>query len=163
MSIADNSVVSFHYRLKNASGEQLESSFEGEPLSYLHGAGNIIPGLEQELSGKTAGDEFSATIKPQDAYGELNEQLRHRLPIKYLQSAGQLTAGGMALIQTEQGVRQVKVLKIGRFHADVDANHPLAGETLTFDVQVLSVREASAEEITHGHVHGPGGHHHEEE
>jgi len=163
MTINDNSVVSFHYRLKNGSGEQLESSFKGQPLSYLHGTGNIIPGLEQELAGKAAGDEFSVTIKPRDAYGERNEQLRQRLPIKYLQSAGPLTAGGMALIDTGQGVRQVKVLKVGRFHADVDANHPLAGETLTFDVEVLSVREASAEEISHGHVHGPGGHHHEEE
>jgi len=163
MTINDNSIVSFHYRLKNGSGEQLESSFKGQPLSYLHGSGNIIPGLEQELAGKAAGDEFSITIKPQDAYGERNEQLRQRLPIKYLQSAGPLTAGGMALIDTGQGVRQVKVLKVGRFHADVDANHPLAGETLTFDVEVLSVREASAEEISHGHVHGPGGHHHEEE
>ena len=163
MNIADNTVVSFHYTLKNTQGATLESSHEGDPLSYLHGSGNIIPGLENALAGRTQGDEFSVTVEPAEAYGEINQQLITRLPIKYLKSAGKLRAGTMAVVETQQGLRQVQVLKVGRFHADVDANHPLAGQALTFEVKVIEVREASAEEIAHGHVHGPGGHHHGEE
>ncbi len=163
MSVAQDQVVSFHYELKNESGDLLESSRNGEPMAYLHGAGNIIPGLEKAMLGKGAGERFSATVAPEEAYGHRNDALVQRLPIKYLRAPGKLKAGGVALIQTREGMRQVQVIKVGRFHADVDANHPLAGQALTFDVEIVDIRAASAEEIAHGHAHGPGGHHHEEE
>ncbi|MCF6264443.1 MAG: peptidylprolyl isomerase [Xanthomonadales bacterium] len=161
MQVAKDRVVTLHYRLKLEDGSTLESSEGKEPLVYLHGTGNIIAGLEKGLEGKTAeDDEVSITVTPAEAYGEYNPELQMRMPIKNLKSQGKLKANTMAVIETEEGPRQVMVIKVGRFHADVDANHPLSGQTLVFEVNIDSVREASAEEIEHGHVHGPGGHQH---
>jgi len=161
MQVTKDHVVTFHYTLKLEDGSTLESSVDKEPLVYLHGTGNIIPGLEKGLEGKSAEDEeFSITVAPAEAYGEYNPELQMRLPIKNLKSQGKLTANTMAVIETEEGPRQVMVIKVGRFHADVDANHPLSGQTLVFEINIEDIREATAEELEHGHVHGPGGHQH---
>ncbi len=159
MPIEKDSVVSFHYRL-SVGGEQVEDSHNGEPLSYLHGHGNIIPGLEQEMAGKSAGDSFTATIPPEMAYGLRREDAMARIQMKQVVTKGRLAAGMVIVINTEHGQRQVRVMKAGKFVVDVDANHPMAGATLNFDVDVVEVRAASAEELAHGHVHGAGGHHH---
>ena len=160
MLIADKKVASFHYILSNGDGEQIESSRERQPMTYLHGAHNIIPGLEKALAGKAAGDQFQVTIPPADAYGERRSDQVQRIPAKHFRDAKHLKPGRMVSIQTRRGPVQATVVKVGRFNVDVDANHPLAGQTLPFDVEVTDVRDATAEEISHGHVHGPGGVHH---
>jgi len=157
MLIADKKVASFHYTLSNEQGEQIESSRERQPMSYLHGARNIIPGLEKALTGKAAGEQFQVTIPPEEAYGERRTDQVQRVPAKHFRDARQLKPGRLVSIQTRRGPVQATVVKVGRFNIDVDANHPLAGQTLTFDVEVVEVRDATAEEIAHGHVHGPGG------
>ena len=159
MTVKDDTVVSFHYTLTNAGGETLESSRDrGEAMTYLHGAGNIIPGLEGALAGREAGDTFTVTIPAAQAYGERREGNIQRLPLKRLGVASrQLRPGQVLNLTTSRGPAQVTVTKVGRFHVDVDANHPLAGQALTFDVEITAVRDASPEELEHGHVHGPGG------
>ncbi len=157
MLIAKNKVVSFHYTLSNEQGEQIESSRERQPMSYLHGARNIIPGLEQALTGRAAGEQFQVTVAPADAYGEHRPEQVQRVPAKHFRDARHLRPGQMVSIQTRRGPMQATVVKVGRFNIDVDTNHPLAGQTLTFEVEVLDVRDATPEEISHGHVHGPGG------
>jgi len=157
MLIADKKVASFHYTLSNEQGEQIESSRERQPMSYLHGAGNIIQGLENALTGKAAGDQFQVTIPPADAYGERRADQVQRVPAKHFRDAKKLKSGQLVSIQTRRGPVQATVVKVGRFNIDVDTNHPLAGQTLTFDIEVLAVRDATKEEIEHGHVHGPGG------
>jgi FKBP-type peptidyl-prolyl cis-trans isomerase SlyD len=112
------------------------------------------------MEGKVAGDIFSVTVPPEEAYGMRQEGAAQRVPIKHLQGARKWRPGMIAHVQTDQGMKQVQVVKVGRFMADVDTNHPLAGKTLTFDIEVVDVREATAEEIAHGHAHGVGGHHH---
>jgi FKBP-type peptidyl-prolyl cis-trans isomerase SlyD len=160
MNISEHSVVSFHYTLKNAQGEQLESSREGDAMTYLHGAGNIIKGLEKAMEGKAAGDTFEVTVQPAEAYGEHRPANIQRVPTKHFRNPKLLKPGQVLGLQTKQGPVQVTVVKVGRFNVDVDANHPLAGQELTFDVEITEVREATDEEKAHGHVHGPGGHHH---
>lgn len=160
MNIAPDHVVQFHYTLKDASGSEIESSRDGEPMAYLHGHRNIIPGLEEALLGKAAGDRFSVTVPPEKGYGLRREGALQRVPLKHLQGARHWKPGMLAVVHTDQGMRQVQVVKVGRFNADVDVNHPMAGQTLTFDIEVVSVRPATAEELSHGHAHGAGGHHH---
>jgi FKBP-type peptidyl-prolyl cis-trans isomerase SlyD len=160
MIAENNKVVSFHYTLKNAAGEQMESSREKDPMNYLHGANNIIPGLEKAMEGHAIGDEFSVTIEPEDAYGVRNENKIQRVPLKRLKGAGKLSAGQILNLQTKKDQVQVTVLKVGRFNVDVDANHPLAGVQLTFEVEITDIRDASEDETKHRHVHGPGGHQH---
>ena len=157
MNIEDKKVVTFHYTLLDEHGEQLESSREGDPMTYLHGAGNIIPGLEKAMVGKVAGDQFEASVEPAEAYGERDENGVQRISAKHFKQAGRLEPGQVVVLQTRQGPRQVTVVKVGRFNVDIDTNHPMAGLSLTFDVEVTDVRDATAEEVTHGHVHGPGG------
>jgi FKBP-type peptidyl-prolyl cis-trans isomerase SlyD len=157
MLIADKKVASFHYTLSNEQGEQIESSRERQPMTYLHGARNIIPGLEQALAGKAAGEQFQVTIAPNDAYGVRRPDQVQRIPAKHFRDAKHLKPGQRVTIQTRRGPLQATVVKVGRFNVDVDTNHPLAGQTLTFDVEVTAVRDATKEEIEHGHVHGPGG------
>jgi len=157
MNIEDKKVVLFHYTLRDERGEQLESSREGDPMTYLHGAGNIIPGLEKAMVGKTAGDRFVVNVEPAEAYGERNENGIQRIPAKHFKQAGRLKPGQTVVLQTREGPRQLTVVKVGRFNIDVDTNHPMAGLSLTFDVEVTSVRDASDEEVSHGHVHGKGG------
>lgn len=159
MPIDKDSVVTFHYRL-SVGEEQVEDSHEGEPLSYLHGYRNLIPGLENEMAGKSAGDSFTATIPPELAYGPHQEDAVARVQMKQVLTKGRLQAGQHIMLNTEHGPRQVRVIKPGKFVVDVDTNHPMAGATLRFVIDVVEVREASEEELAHGHVHGAGGHHH---
>lgn len=157
MIIEDKKVVSFHYELTNQEGEQLESSRDKEPMTYLHGSNNIIPGLEKAMVGKSAGDKFQITVEPAEAYGERKEANIQRISAKHFKNLRKLAPGQVVGLQTKQGPVQVTVVKIGRFNVDVDANHPLAGQALTFDVEVTGVRDASEDETAHGHVHGAGG------
>ena len=160
MQIAAKTVVSFHYVLSDSAGEELESSHGGDPNSYLHGANNIIRGLETALEGHTSGDTLRVDLPPEQAYGLRRDNLQQRVPIKHLLFRGKLRPGMAVQLNTDKGRRSVTVVKAGRHSADIDANHPLAGQQLIFDVEIVSVRAASEEEIAHGHAHGVGGHQH---
>lgn len=160
MQIDTATVVTFHYTLRTAEGQTLESSRDGEPTAYLHGAGNIIPGLEVAMAGHVAGDSFSTTVSPADAYGERHPDRVQRVPEKHLVYRGKLREGDVVQLNTRDGLRPVTVTKVGRHSVDVDANHPLAGQTLVFDIEIVDVRAATTDEQAHGHAHGPGGHHH---
>lgn len=160
MQIEKNSVAQFTYSLKDETGKQLESSETGHPVAYLHGHNNMLAGLEKALEGKAEGEKFNVTLAPADAYGERREGAEQRVPIKHLRGAKKWKPGMIGAVQTDQGERQVTVVKAGKFMVTVDTNHPFAGKTLTFDVAVISVREATTEELAHGHAHGVGGHHH---
>ncbi|HEU4618598.1 MAG TPA: peptidylprolyl isomerase [Gammaproteobacteria bacterium] len=159
MEIATNKVVTFHYTVTDTEGSFSESSEGGDPVAYLHGRGHIVPGLESELKGKQAGDEVHVSVPPEEAYGSRDPAAVQRVPIKHLVRPGRLEPGKVVAINTERGGVRGTVLKVGRFNVDVDLNHPLAGKTLVFDVKVIDVRDATEEEMAHGHVHGPGGAH----
>jgi FKBP-type peptidyl-prolyl cis-trans isomerase SlyD len=158
--IEDGKVVRFHYILRDEQGEEIERSAEDTPMTYLHGANNIIPGLEAALSGKTEGDELDVTVTPEQGYGERDDSMHQRISAKYLRHAGKLRPGMQVPVQTDDGQRWVTVIKVGLKTVDVDANHPLAGKTLNFHISISEVRDASDEEKAHGHAHGPGGHQH---
>lgn len=166
--VAVDKVVSFHYRmaLVGDDGTQqpwLEESFDDEPVSYLHGHRNVIVGLEEALLDKAAGDEITVTIGPDKAYGARHPNALRRVPVKHVHRPPGLkkfVPGMIVAIQTDQGARNVEVIKVGKFNLDVDLNHPLAGKTLHYEIKIVEVRPASGEEIKHGHAHGPGGHHH---
>ncbi|MES2605487.1 MAG: peptidylprolyl isomerase [Pseudomonadota bacterium] len=160
MPITDNMVAQFHYVLKDEKGAQLEDSSTGDPMTYLHGHNSLLPGLEQALEGRNAGDKFTATLTPDMAFGELQPDSELRVPLSQLKGSKKWEPGMQAVIQTPQGHQQVTILKVGHTMATVDTNHPMAGKTLIFDIEVVTVREASTEELHHGHVHGEGGHHH---
>ncbi len=160
MKIEAHSVVQFHYRLSDEAGTPIESSREREPLTVLIGAGNIIPGLETALEGRSAGERFDVVVPPEQGYGERRDNLTQRVPTKYFRDPKQLRPGVTTALATREGPRAVTVVKVGESVVDVDLNHPMAGRTLRFDVEVVDVREASADEIAHGHAHGPGGHDH---
>ena len=158
MQIAPDAVVLIHYTLTDDSGKKLDAS-EGEPLAYLHGNGNLIPGLERELEGKSAGDKLSVKIAAADAYGEYDKELVQRIPRRALKGVGNVTVGMQLQTQSAHGVRAVTVTQIAGDMVTIDGNHPLAGQNLNFDVEIAEVRAATEEELAHGHVHGPGGHH----
>jgi len=160
MKIADKTVVQFHYILKDEAGEEIENSYKHDPMAYLHGHNNMLVGLEKALTDKEAGEKFSVTLQPEDAYGERHEDAIQRVPAKHLKGAKKWTAGMIAVVETEEGQRQVTVIKSGKFMVTVDMNPPLAGKVLSFDVEVVDVRAATDEEVEHGHAHGVGGHHH---
>ena len=153
MKIAKDKVVSFDYTLKNDNGDVLDSSEGGQPLAYLHGSGNIIPGLEQALEGRAAGDEFQVSIEPQDAYGEFDDGLTQVVPRNLFQGVDNIEVGMQFQAQTAEGVQVVRIAAVDGDDITIDANHPLAGARLHFDVNVAEVREASSEELEHGHVH----------
>lgn len=162
LKIADDHAVTIHYTLTNNQGEILDSSVGGEPLVYLHGAGNIIPGLENALLGKQQGDSLQVIVPPEDGYGVRHAELMQEVPRAMFGGASQLEVGMAFQAQGMHGeIQRVVIASINGDTVTVDANHPLAGETLTFAVTIESVRSASAEELAHGHVHGPGGHHHD--
>lgn len=160
MIVEKDKVVQFKYTLKDSDDQTLEVSDEKVPMAYLHGHDNLLSGLEKEMEGKQEGDEFSVTLTPAEAYGERRPNAEQRVPVKHLQGAKKWKKGMIAAVQTEQGRRQVTLVKVGKFMATVDFNHPFAGKTLTFDVEIVAIREASNEEIAHGHAHGIGGHQH---
>ena len=156
MKIEKDRVVLFHYSVAEQGKESIESSEGRGPLAILIGHGNIIPGLEKAMEGHEAGDKFSADV---EAYGEIQPNLTQRVPKKYFKDV-KLVPGMQAVLPTNFGPRAVTVQKIGMSVVDVDLNHPMAGKDLSFEIEVVEVREASAEELEHGHVHGEGGHEH---
>ncbi|MCW4149150.1 peptidylprolyl isomerase [Halomonas sp. 18H] len=159
MQIAQNSVVAFHYTLTNDAGEVLDSSEGREPLTYLHGAGNIIPGLEKEMEGRAAGEKLQAQVTPEEGYGEVQPQLVQEVPRDAFQGVENVEPGMQFQAQTEGGPLMVTVTQVEGDTVTVDGNHPLAGQQLNFDVEIAEVREASEEEVEHGHVHGEGDEH----
>ncbi len=160
MQIAANTVVQLNYSLFDEADTLIESTEKTEPVLYLHGHNNMIAGFEHAITGHEAGSHVSIVLSPEQAYGMPRPDAQQRVPVKHLQGAKQWRAGMPAWLQTEQGMRQVTVIKVGRFMADVDTNHPLAGKTLRFEVDILDVRAATAEEVAHKHAHGVGGHQH---
>ena len=159
MTVENGKVVSFHYTLTNAQGDVLDQSQE-HPMPYLHGAGNIIPGLEKELAGKKVGDKLTVNVPAAEAYGEYHEQLVNDVPREAFQGVDNIEAGMQFQADTPEGGQVITVKAVNGDLVTVDANHPLAGQDLNFDVEIVEVREATKEESAHGHVHGVGGHHH---
>lgn len=159
MNLEDNKVGLIEYTLTDETGETLDAS-NGNPLAYLHGHGNLIPGLEKELVGKTVGDKFTTTVPAADAYGERVEQLVQTVPQEMFQGVDSIEVGMRFEAQSEQGMHSVEVTAVEDGKVTVDGNHPLAGLPLTFDIEVVGVRSATDEEIEHGHAHGEGGHQH---
>ena len=156
MQIAKHSVATIHYVLTNNEGEILDSSKGREPLLYIHGIGNLIPGMEEGLEGKTKGDKFNIHVSPEKGYGTKEADLIQKVPRDAF--GAQPVQVGMQF-QAEGG-QAVTVTHVGLAEVTVDGNHPLADVHLNFDVEIIEVRKATAEEIEHGHVHGPGGHDH---
>lgn len=164
MMIGKDKVVTLHYKLSEPDHTVLEDSHEDEPMVYLHGHGNLISGLEQALEGKQAGDKISVTLSPADAFGVRTEDAIQRVSINHVINPSKAKVkyqpGMIVHLNTKAGAVPATIIKVGLKTLDVDANHPYAGKTVTFDVDVINVREAEEEEIAHGHVHGDGGVHH---
>ncbi|MAT66512.1 MAG: peptidylprolyl isomerase [Gammaproteobacteria bacterium] len=159
MQVAQNKVVSIHYTLKDHEGQILDQSSD-QPLAYLHGASNIIPGLETALEGKDVGEKMTVTVEPEQGYGMSDEALIQEVPRDAFQGVEDIQPGMRFQADSANGPMVVTVVKADDSTVTVDGNHPLAGMTLTFDVEIADVRDASEEELSHGHVHGPGGHEH---
>ena len=149
-----------HYTLKDEKGVTLDTSDGRDPLAYIQGIGNIIPGLEKEMEGKQVGDKLQAVIAPEEAYGVRQENLMQKVPKSGFQGDEELTLGMQVQVGTQNGTAIATVAAIEGEDVTLDLNHPLADVTLHFDVEVMEIREATKEELDHGHVHGPGGHHH---
>lgn len=161
MQIGKNKVASIDYTLTDTQGQVLDSSKGGQPLTYLHGNGGLIPGLEEALEGKATGDQINVTVPPERAYGTRNDQLVQDVPRRMFQGVNEISPGMQFRAQSPDGqMRDVTVVETSPESVRVDANHPLAGATLNFDVKVVDVRDATQDELSHGHVHGPGGHQH---
>lgn len=160
MKISEHSVVSIDYTLTNDEGVEIDSSRGGDPLTYIHGVGGLIPGLERELEGKSVGAAFKVRIDPADAYGIRDEAMVARVPRTQMPKGAQLEVGMQFQAAGPEGVQVVTLVKVEDDAVWLDANHELAGVHLNFEVTVVAVRSATAEELEHGHVHGPGGHHH---
>ncbi len=162
MNVEANKVVSFHYSVSDGGAEPVDSSRErGQPLTVLIGHGNIVPGLEKALIGHAVGDRFEVSVPPEEAYGERRANFTQRVPKKYFNHAERLRPGDATVLHTrEAGARTVVVHKVGSSVIDVDLNHPLAGKTLAFEIEITDIRDASEEEIAHHHAHGAGGHEH---
>ena len=160
MSIGKNKVVQFDYTLTNAEGQVLDTTSDRKPLAYIHGNGFIIPGLEEAMEGKNIEEKFTVNIPPEKAYGPRDDALIQAVPREQFDIAGgEIQAGMQFQAQGPGGVQVITVVKVEDQMVTVDANHPLAGQTLTFDVQVKEIREATEEELQHGHVHLPGAEH----
>ncbi len=160
MRVESRKVVKIDYTLTNPAGTVIDTSTGGEPLPYLHGAGNIIPGLEAALDGKETGDAVNVTIQPDQAYGLRDVNLIQDVPRNRFPANVDIKAGTQFQANTPQGARVVTVVSADENSVKIDANHPLAGMPLNFDVKIVEVRDATAEELSHGHAHGAGGHHH---
>ncbi|MEK6748521.1 MAG: peptidylprolyl isomerase [Pseudomonadota bacterium] len=161
MKITKNTVVSFEYTLKDTQGQLIDSSVGQAPFAYIQGTGSIIPGLEREMEGRSMQDSFSAVIPPEQAYGVRDEELVQDVPRSLFETAsGQIEVGMQFQTPTEVGFQTVTVVAVTSENVRVDGNHPLAGQTLAFDVKIVTVRAATPDELAHGHVHSPGDHHH---
>jgi len=160
MTIAENKVVTLHYKLTDDEGKLIDQSDDGSFL-YLHGAQNIIPGLENALTGKAAGDEFSVTVSPEEGYGERDDTRVAEVPRDRFPPEGEIVPGMQFHAQSPEGeMTVVTVTAVSDDSVTVDSNHPLAGVQLNFEIKVVDIRDATAEELEHGHAHGPEGHHH---
>lgn len=153
MSIKNNSVVRFHYTLSDKDGNAVDSSAGGEPLPYLHGANNIVPGLEKELEGKDVGDKMDVQVSAAEGYGEYNPNLKQTAPRELFEGVDAIEVGSQFEAQTDQGPISVVVTEVNDDEVVVDGNHPLAGQDLFFSVEIVEVRDATQEEIAHQHVH----------
>ncbi len=160
MDIGADRVVTIHYTLKDDSGTVLDSSAGGEPLVYIQGHGNLVVGLEKALEGKQDGATLAVVVSPEEGYGKHDASLIQRVPKRSLQGAGEIKKGMQFQARTDDGMRVFTVTAVAGDMVTLDGNHPLADQRLHFDVEVVGVRAATAEELEHGHVHGPGGHHH---
>jgi len=160
VDITADRVVTIHYTLKDDSGAVLDSSSGGEPLAYIQGHGNLVAGLEKALEGKPDGTTLAVVVPAAEGYGVRDEGLIQRVPKRSLQGAGDIKKGMQFQARTEDGMRVFTVAAVVGDMITLDGNHPLADQTLHFDVEVVGVREATREELEHGHVHGAGGHHH---
>ena len=159
--IAKNKVVSMSYCLKNLQGEELDQADKNKPLEYLHGCGNIVPGLENALDGLKVGDKKDVTVKPEDGYGEILTDLKMELDRKEFPSDQKIAPGMRFMAGLSDGKKHpFNVVEIKDDKVHVDGNHPLAGQTLEFSVEIVKIRDAAPEELEHGHTHGEGGHHH---
>lgn len=159
MQVANDKVVSINYTLTDIDGKVLDSS-KGNPLVYLQGRNNIIPGLENALTGKAKGEKLNVSIPPEEAYGEFREDMIQEIPKTAFGEITDIQPGMQFQMNSPNGPLVITVQEVKEENVVVDANHPLAGETLNFDVEIMDVREATKEELDHGHVHGPNGHHH---
>lgn len=159
VEIAAQKIVSIEYTLTSDAGEVIDSSVGRDPLAYLHGANNIVPGLEKALEGKSAGEVIEVKVTPDEGYGVRDDRLVQNVPVRKLPN-GKAEVGMRLRAETEQGPRILTVTEVKGDYATIDANHPLAGQTLNFKVKVVEIRDASEEELAHGHVHGPNGHEH---
>lgn len=160
MQISNHKVVTLDYVLTDDQGNVIDRSSDGD-FAYLHGANNIIPGLENVLTGKTAGDELNVNVSPEDAYGKRNDELNQVVSKDMFDAGSDLAVGMQFHAQSPEGHNiVVTVTDINGDQVSIDGNHPLAGVALNFDVKVVDVRDATPEEISHGHVHGAGGHDH---
>ena len=159
MKIEKDRAVRFHYSVAEQGQEAVENSHDRDPLAVLIGHGNIIPGLEKAMEGREAGEKFSVEVPAAEAYGERRDGLSQRIPKKHFQGT-QLEPGMQVVLNTNFGTRAVTIEKVGLTTVDVDLNHPMAGKDLAFDIEIVEVREASAEELEHGNVHGEVGHDH---
>lgn len=160
MQIAPNTVVSMHYTLTDEGGQVLDSSAGQEPLVFLSGARNIIEGLDNAIQGKAAGDEMKVEVTPEEGYGPVHQELIQQVPRENFQGVDTIEVGMQFMAQTPNGQQPVTVIGVEEDGILLDGNHPLAGKALSFDVEIVEVREATAEEVEHGHVHGEGGHEH---
>jgi FKBP-type peptidyl-prolyl cis-trans isomerase SlyD len=159
MQVADNMAVSIHYTLTNDEGEVLDSSINDEALVYLHGTGNIIPGLEDAMNGKAVGDKFKVRIAAEDAYGEHSDQMIQVIHREMFEGIDEIELGMQFHADVGSGSGEVTIVNIDGDDITIDGNHPLAGVALTFDVEVVAVRPSTKEELEHGHIHGAGCHH----
>lgn len=160
MQVANHKVVTIDYTLTDDQGAVIDTSKGGEPLAYIHGMNNIIPGLENALTGKQAGDSLTISVQPGEGYGERNDAMQQDVPREMFDGADEIQVGMQFHASDGDRTHVVTVVGMSDTHITVDGNHPLAGQTLNFDVTIVDVRDATAEEMEHGHVHGPGGHHH---
>lgn len=160
MIIEKHKVVHIHYELKDKEGQVIDSSAGRDPLAYIQGIGNLIPGLEKELEGKQKGDKLLAIIQPDEAYGHYDANKVFVVNRSGFQGTEEINPGMRVQVDLEKGPAVAVISKVDGDDVTLDMNHPLAGQVLHFDVEVLEIREADAEEISHGHVHGPGGHQH---
>jgi FKBP-type peptidyl-prolyl cis-trans isomerase SlyD len=160
VKIENNRVAQIHYTLKDDQGEILDSSVGQNPLPYIHGVGALIPGLEKELAGKKAGDKFTAVIAPADGYGDYDKEQVFQVPADGFDGDDELELGMQVQLDSENGPMTATITAIEGEEVTLDLNHPLAGVSLYFDVEVIEVREATKQELEHGHVHTPGHHHH---
>ena len=158
MHVTHNNVITLHYQLKDDNDVILDKSYDSaEPMVYLHGHRQMIRGFETAIAGAAVGEKRSFTVMPAEGYGLRNINNTQRIPIKYLKHEGKLSIGQTINVNTDNGVKPGTIIKVGKFNADVDMNHPLAGKNLHFEIEIVAIRAATEEEIAHGHVHGHGG------